>query len=155
VTISGTLESTGFSAVNADITNDGTIEATSGTLTIDPPILTSYTVTNHGFIKANGGEIDIVDDAVINTNTLEAIGGGTLKLSDLTVTNTGGAVVVDGTSKLYLSGASIIGGTLGNAGHVYSVTGYNTITAAVTNIGTIEVQAGTLDLAGGLTGVGS
>src|SRR5262249_41135151 len=67
---------------------------------------------------------------------------------------TGGTVSVDGTSKLYLSGASIAGGTVGNAGHLYGV-GSNIVTATVTNTGSIEVQGGTLDLAGGLSGDGS
>jgi hypothetical protein len=154
LTLSGTLVSTGISAINdADITNTGTINVTSGTLTIDPVV--QHTITNQNLIEANGGELDISGDLVINTGTLEAVNGGALKLTTVTVTNTGGTVTVDGTSKLYLSNVSINGGSLGNAGHLYGVAGSNSVTAAVTNTGTIEVQAGTLDLAGGLSGVGS
>ncbi|WFU25740.1 FecR domain-containing protein [Bradyrhizobium sp. CB1717] len=137
LTVSGTLESTGTSAIdNAGITIAGTgaISVTSGTLTIDPA--TIHAITNHGLI--------------------EAITGGTLKLTAATITNTGGTISVDGTSKLYLTDVSINGGNLSNAGNLYSVSGSNTITAGVTNSGgTIEVQAGTLNLAGGITGVGT
>nr|WP_312015830.1 VCBS domain-containing protein [Bradyrhizobium liaoningense] len=134
LSIAGTLESTGASAIdNADIGNTGTISVTSGTLTIDPGIL--HAITNHGLI--------------------EAVGGGTLKLTAATIANAGGSISVDGTSKLYLSGVSINGGSLGNAGSLYSVAGLNTITGGVTNTGTIEVQGGTLNLSGGITGVGA
>ena len=134
MTIAGTLESTGTSAINnADITNTGTITVTSGTLTIDPAIL--HAITNH--------------------NLIEAVTGGTLKLASVIVTNSGGTITVDGSSKLYLSDVSINGGSLSNAGNLYSVSGSNTVSAMVTNTGAIEVQAGTLNLAGGLSGVGS
>ncbi|WP_354063685.1 VCBS domain-containing protein [Bradyrhizobium sp. RT6a] len=134
VTIAGTLESTGTSVVDsADVTNSGTISVTSGALTIDPGIL--HAITNHGLI--------------------EAVTGGALKLTTATVTNTGATIAVDGTSKLYLSDVSINGGSLSNLGNLYSVSGLNTITAGVTNTGAIEVQTGTLNLAGGLSGVGS
>ncbi|MGY8664481.1 FecR domain-containing protein [Bradyrhizobium sp. UFLA05-109] len=152
--LSGTLVSTGISAINsADITNTGTIDVTGGTLTIDPVVL--HTITNQNLIEVNGAELDISGDLIVNTGTLEAIKGGTLKFDAVKVTNTGGTVTVDGTSKLYLSGVEINGGSLDNAGHLYGVTGSNTVTAAVTNTGTIEVQSGTLHLAGGLSGVGT
>ncbi|MGY4457310.1 VCBS domain-containing protein [Bradyrhizobium sp. LB13.1] len=133
VTIAGTLESTGASAINdADITNTGIITVTGGALTIDPGL--AHAIINHGLIAA--------------------VTGGTLKLTTATITNTGASITVDGTSKLYLTDVSINGGSLSNAGNLYSV-GLNTITGSVTNIGTIEVQGGTLNLSGGLNGVGS
>jgi hypothetical protein len=154
VTIAGTLESTGTSAINnADITNTGTIAVTSGTLTIDPVIL--HTITNHNLIQAKGGELDISGDLIVNSADIEAVLGGTLKLTTVIVTNSGGTITVDGSSKLYLSDVSINGGSLSNSGNLYGVSGLNTITAGVTNTGTIEVQSGTLNLAGGLTGVGT
>ena len=154
MTIAGTLESTGTSAINnADITNTGTITVTSGTLTIDPAML--HTITNHDLIQANGGELDISGDLIVNTADIKAIDGGTLKLTTSPSPTPAGPITVDGTSKLYLTDVSINGGSLSNAGNLYSVSGTNTITAAVTNTGTIEVQAGTLNLSGGLTGVGS
>ncbi|WP_445219535.1 VCBS domain-containing protein [Bradyrhizobium sp. Pa8] len=134
LTIAGTLESTGASAIdNADVGNTGTISVTSGTLTIDPGIL--HAITNHGLI--------------------EAVTGGTLKLTAATIANVGGIISVDGASKLYLTDVSINGGSVTNAGNLYSVAGLNTITGGVTNTGTIEVQSGTLNLSGGITGAGT
>ncbi|APG15723.1 hypothetical protein BKD09_46315 [Bradyrhizobium japonicum] len=134
LTIAGTLEATGTSAIdNADVGNTGTISVTSGTLTIDPGIL--HAITNHGLI--------------------EAVTGGTLKLTAATIANAGGIISVDGASKLYLTDVSINGGSLTNAGNLYSVAGLNTITGGVTNTGTIEVQSGTLNLSGGITGTGT
>ncbi|MBR0779437.1 VCBS domain-containing protein, partial [Bradyrhizobium diazoefficiens] len=130
VTIAGTLESTGTSAIhNADLNNTGTISVTSGALTID-----LHAITNHGLI--------------------EAVTGGTLKLATTIVANTGRTISVDGTSKLYLTDVAINGGSLTNAGNLYS-TGLNTVTGGVTNTGTLEVQSGTLNLAGGITGIGT
>lgn len=157
LTISGTLESNGTSAItDANIANTGTMSVTSGTLTIDPPVL--HTITNSHLIQADGGELDIAGEKIVNTADIKAIGGGILKLTSLTVTNDGGTFTVDGTSKLYLSDTvAINGGLLSNSGHLYSVSGSNSVTAAVTNSdsGTIEVQAGTLNLSGGLTGAGT
>lgn len=157
VTISGTLISIGTSAIdNADITvaNTGTISVTSGTLTIDPAVL--HTITNHNLIEASAGELDMSGELIVNAADIKAINGGILRLTTLTVTNDGGSITVDGTSKLYLSDVSINGGSLSNAGNLYGVSGLNTITAGVTNTGgTIEVQTGTLNLAGGITGVGT
>lgn len=155
VTIAGTLESTGTSAINdADIANTGTISVTSGTLTIDPAVI--HTIANHHLLQASGGVLDISGDLIVNTADIKAVNGGILKLATVTVTNTGGTVTVDATSKLYLTDVSINGGSLSNAGNLYSVSGSNTVSAAVTNTGTgtIEVQAGTLNLSGGLSGVG-
>jgi FecR protein len=155
LTIAGTLESTGTSAINnADITNTGTIAVTGGTLTIDPATL--HTITNHALIQVSNGELDVSGDLIVNTADVKAINHGILKLADVTITNDGGTVTVDATSKLYLSGVSSInGGYLTNAGNLYGVSGLNTISAAVTNTGAIEVQAGTLNLSGGLSGTGS
>lgn len=155
LTISGTLESNGTSAItDANIANTGTMSVTSGTLTIDPPVL--HTITNSHLIQANGGELDITGEKIVNTAAIKAIGGGILKLTSLTVTNDGGTFTVDGTSKLYLSDtAAINGGQLNNFGHLYGVSGSNSVTGAVSNTGTIEVQAGTLNLSGGLTGAGT
>nr|WP_249135551.1 hypothetical protein [Bradyrhizobium diazoefficiens] len=153
VTIAGILESTGTSAIdNSNITNTGTITVTSGALTIDPAVL--HTFTNHYLVQASGGELDLVSEDVVNTADIKAINGGTLKFTSLTVTNGGGTITVDATSRLYLSAVTVNGGSLNNSGNLYGVSGPNTISAAVTNTGTIEVQAGTLNISGGLSGGG-
>ena len=114
------------------------------------------TLINSGTLEANGGELDITDEPVTNTGTLQAINNSKLKLTSTTVTNSGGLVNVASGSSLDLTSASITGGgTLTNAGALTNVSGIDTIAAAVTNTGTIEVAAGLLDLSGGLSGVGA
>ena len=109
----GTVDSTGTSALNGvAVINAGLMEATSGTLTIDP-------------------------NTVKNTGTLEATTGGTLDLQSVAVTNTGGTVEVDIASILDLNNTTITGGTLSHAGTV-DVTGGTTSTltgVGVTNTG--------------------
>ena len=161
--ISGTLDSTGTSAItNVDITNFGLLEATGGVLTIDPAAIA--TLINSGTIEANGGELDIAGEPVINTGTLQAIDGGRLVLDGETVTNavtnpitlvtSNGIVTVGASSTLDLKNANISGGNLSNSGTINNVSGSNVVSSVVTNTGTIEVKAGTLDLAGGLSGTG-
>src|SRR4029077_15746346 len=76
VEISGILDSPGISAIeDANISNTGTIESTSGVLTIDPALWVTLTIS--GRLEANGGELDITGEPVINTGTLQAINGGT------------------------------------------------------------------------------
>ncbi len=117
LSISGTLDATGNSTLtDVSITNYGLIEATSGVLTIDPAVLVS--LTNSGTLKANGGELDITGEPVINTGTLQAIANSTLKLASLAVTNTGGTVTVGDGSTLDLTGVTINGGALGNSGRI-------------------------------------
>jgi VCBS repeat-containing protein len=155
VTNSGTIRSSGGGAINnADITNTGLIESTVGIMTIDP--VGTHTLTNSGTVQANGGEIDVIHELVTNNSALQSVNHGTLKLSSTVVTNGSGTVTVDGTSELDLASADITGGNLNNSGKLESVSGTNTVSAAVNNTGgTIEVQAGTLDLAGGITGTGT
>ena len=86
VDVYGTLDSTGTSSISgASIRNTGTLEASSGTLTIDPS-----SIDNSALVEANGAALTIDDTPVVNSGTLEATNGGTLTLSDDTVTNTPG-----------------------------------------------------------------
>ncbi len=96
--LSGTLDAIGTSAIDAVdilIAGTGILEATGGAvLTIDcagAPV----SITNHGTLEANGGELDIIGEAVTNTGTLQAIDKSILKLESLTVTNDQGTVSVE------------------------------------------------------------
>jgi VCBS repeat-containing protein len=147
----GTINSTGTSAIDgADITNDGVIEALSGTLTIDPG-----TLTNSKTLQADGGELDISGETVDNTGTVGATGGGVLKLISSTIDNSDdGAVTVGAGSTLDLDHSGISGGTLTISGTLDNLAGINTITSAITEIGSgsIVVSGGSLDLAGPVAG---
>ncbi|MCS3728986.1 VCBS repeat-containing protein [Bradyrhizobium betae] len=155
VNIAGTLESIGTNAIDdADINvaDTGTISVTSGTLTID--LAVSHTITNHNLIQVSDGVLEISGEWIVNAADLKAVDDGILKLTSLAVDNEVGTVTVGEGAKLYLSGVTINDGSLDNSGNLYAVSGLNTITAVVANAGVIEVQAGTLDLAGGITGAG-
>jgi len=81
VSIDGTLDSTGGSAIteaNLEIGDHGVVESThGGVLTIDPHGAVGITNTAPG---SDGGEIDIIHEAVSNADTLQAVDGGTMKL---------------------------------------------------------------------------
>jgi hypothetical protein len=127
----GTLNSTGTSFITGTaITDAGTIEATGGTLTIDPGSFT-------------------------NTSLLLAHGSGTtLVISGETITNTNGTVQVDLGAVLDLATSVVNDGTFTNSGSVDS-TGVSTINAATfTNTGTVEVVSGTLTVDSAVSGTG-
>jgi len=67
LTNSGTINSVGISKfTDVTITNTGTIQALSGVLNIDP-FVPGIALTNSGFIIANGGEVDLINEPVTNT----------------------------------------------------------------------------------------
>ena len=103
------MNSTGTSAISGAslIASTGTLESTSGTLTIDPG-----SIDNTGLLEANGGALTIDATPVTNSGTLLATDASTLTLSGDTVTNTGGTVEVDAGSTLDLEGSSISSGTV-------------------------------------------
>jgi hypothetical protein len=78
-------------------------------------------LTNAGLVDANvAGNTLTVDPedsaAAINTGVMQASGGGTLKLTGGTFTNTGATIQALDASTVDLSGVTIIGGTLDTAG---------------------------------------
>jgi VCBS repeat-containing protein len=144
LTVAGILESSGISAIfDAAITNTGTIEATGGTLTIDPD--QPFTLTNSSTLEADGGELDITGEMVTNAGVLQAIDDSTLKLTSTQVTNSGTISDTSG-STIDLAGSSISGGMVKIAG-IFDSTGISAIDGAViTNSGTFEVTGGTLTI---------
>src|SRR5206468_386532 len=86
-----------------------------------------------------GGELDLTNDTVTNTNALKAINNGILELTNTIVANLGGAVTVAADSTLDLdNGASIGDGTLGNAGEVNAEGTTALHHVGITNSGTLE-----------------
>ena len=105
------------------------------------------TLVNSGTLEANGGELDITNEPVTNTGTLQAIDDSTLKLTSTTVTNSGGKVTVESGSTLDLVGAAIDGGTLGNSGTLDSTGSSALADVGMTNSGTLEaIDDSTLEL---------
>jgi len=75
-------------------------------------------LTNEGLIRADNGVITLLSADKTNNNRIEAINGSQLNINNITLTNTGGEVYVDGTSTLQLSSATVAGGTIGGNGVV-------------------------------------
>ena len=152
VTNAGTINSTGGVDIkDANIGNTGTIESTAGKLTIDGTTSGSgpsqtFTLTNSNMVKADGGQLYIIDEQVANTGTLEAINGGTLKLSSLTVTNTAGTVSDTSGATIDLASATINGGTVTNGGMLNSMATSGIHGATIGNSGTLESTGGTLTI---------
>ena len=127
VTVNGLLDSTGNSAIDGaaiTIASTGTLEATSGMLTID-----LGSISNAGTLEANGAQLDLVSLTVSNTGTVEA---------------TGAAGLID------LQSATIDGGTVstGSGDVIEATVGTSTIesTASFDNAGTLEADGAQLDL---------
>jgi hypothetical protein len=82
--------------------------------------LNQMALTNHGTILANQLTPLVIDpnaSGAINTGTLRASGGATLRLQDGTFTNTGGTIeALNGSTVELTAGATIVGGTLATAG---------------------------------------
>jgi len=76
--------------------------------------LQTFTLTNSGTVKADSGQLFIIDEQVVNTGTLGAFDGGTLKLTSLTVTKADGTVQIGDGASLVLDSATIHGGTVNN-----------------------------------------
>ena len=151
LTVAGTLTSTGTSAINnasVSIGAAGLIEATGGTLTIDPS-----TVTNSGTIEADGAQLVIDDSSVTNTGLLQATGGvnGVLVLDDTIVTNTDGDIEADVDATIELDTASIDDGSITNAGLLQASAGTSTISNLDTgaNAGSEQfINTGTIQVTG-------
>src|SRR5208282_558487 len=128
VTVDGLLDSTGNSAIDGaaiTIASTGTLEATSGTLTINPS-----TINNAGTLEADGATLVLVSLAVTNTGTVEATGtDGIIDLLNATISG--------GTVK-----------TVGSGDVIEATVGTSTIesTTSFSNAGTLEADGGALDI---------
>jgi hypothetical protein len=120
-----TLSGSGTLSIATTIDNDGTIEATTGTLTVDP-------------------------SSIDNSGLLEATGGGTLVLSDTTVTNTGGMIEAIGANALVnLFDSTIAGGTLFTSGPGSSGSNIDVVVATGANMSVFDgTTEGALTIAG-------
>jgi hypothetical protein len=122
------------------ITNQATISASSGTLTVQP---------------SSAG--------LVNTGTMQAASGGTLSLqagfSTITFNNTGGTIKALSGGTVLTNGGTFIGGTLSTAGtgtFTTSAGGGNPILDGLTNAGTFIIpQGAAVILEGSDTNTGS
>ena len=149
---SGTLDATGTNGLHGmAITNalGATLESTGGVLTIDG---SNTTFNNAGLLEANGGGLDLTNDTLTNTGTLQATNSSVLELTSTTVINTNGTVEATGTNGvLDLQDATISGGTVTTTGStdvIEATSGISTIsdTSSFVNNGTLETLGAELDL---------
>lgn len=112
-----------FGVEGLTINNQATINATGGTLTVEP---SSAGITNTGVMEASsGGTLDIVYGLISPLNNT----GGTIKALD------GGIVI--------LGGPTVNGGTLTTVGSGIVEAGNSAVLNGVTNTGLLQVQSET------------
>jgi hypothetical protein len=136
---------------DVDVTNSGAsanIQVDTG-LGPPPPQPTTLVLANG--TNVTNGKITIGQYGILNVSGAL---GATL---DNVIVSDGNLISVAGASLLVLEGTSVTGtGTVTVSGELDNKSGSNAIDGAVTNTGTIDVEAGTtLDLAGGLLGGGT
>jgi len=130
------------------------IEATSGVSTISG----TATFFNAGMVEANGGELDLVNTAIVNNGTIASIGTGVLNLKNVTINGgtlagPGRIATAAGNSESILSGVAIGASTL-----VMAVIGALDLTGAIANNGEVDatttgqVELENLNLSGGILG---
>src|SRR5262249_52910855 len=127
-----------FAVLTGDVINLGTISLDSGFFSI-LSVSSSGAVSNQGLVSVSNGTLDIATDTLTNAGTIDIGSGGDLLLEPgVTFSNSGGVTLeTDGT--LTISGSLTLAdlqtsGITGNGG-------------TIGILGTLDLQAGTLDLA--------
>jgi hypothetical protein len=142
-----TIEGQGTFGLGMNVTNNGTIEATGGSLSVAP-----NNITNNGLMQATGGSTLEVGNYQADTNTngvIKALAGGTVMLDDAC---TGGTLTTEGSGLIQVNGAAVLT-SLSNSGHLQIVSGV--FAGTINNTGSISVPSGTLAMSGNVTLAGS
>jgi|GEM_PF-6389892 len=108
----------------------------------------SFTNSALGLINANvAGTLTVDTSAAGATNlgTMQASGGGILRINDSTINNAGGSIQALAGSTVRLENATISGGTLSGAGEFQILTGTNSFLSDLTFSGTMSAVS-SLDL---------
>jgi fibronectin-binding autotransporter adhesin len=160
----GTFSGGGAIFLNDDATTttatvNGTLILAAGS-TIDGEGAINATLTNNGTVNANqsGHEITLQSNSEINNNLYEATNGGTLAVSNITISQgTSGQINSNTGSLLSLSSATITGGAVNISSGGGLQMASSTIaggTFTVSTAATVNVTSGT-NTVGGLTNNGS
>jgi hypothetical protein len=146
----GTLDLSGIT------TNNGEIDATTGTLHLHSADVIGGTLRGNGTISTDSlNQFSILKNVTIaTTGTKVTASAGTLELTG-TINNHGEIDATTGT--IDLINADIIGGTLGGDGTIVTASAFNTFNGVTIASGTtVEVADGTaLDLVGTITDAGT
>lgn len=147
----GSLGHEGFS-----ITNQGTINASGGLLTVQPD---STGITNTGTMEASRGATLLIVYGFLGPfnnkgGTVKALDGGIVQLQGEIYT--GGTLTTVGSGVIQLSGGTVLN-NLTNSGLVQVSSDSAVLQNTITNRGTIQLLSGTLNMSGNaiLTGSGT
>lgn len=144
------VQGQGSFGLGLNITNQSLINATGGTLNVQPD-----SVTNTGTMEASSGATLVFPNGVATAfnNTggiIQALNGGTVQLDNGVYT--GGTLTTSGSGVIQANSAAVLNG-LTNKGVVEI--NYATLEGAINNIGKIEVPSATLFMSGNVTLSGS
>ncbi len=146
----GKLELTGT------ITNHGEIDASTGQLRLENADILGGTLGGGGSIVATGGPnfLSILDNVTIASSAKVTAVSGFLELTD-TINNNGEIDAANGA--LELNNATLVGGTLGGGGLIFTVGNSNEFSGvAIANGTTVDVSDGTtLELVSTITDSGN
>ncbi len=112
------------------LTNEGLIQGTgvigNGVLTVVNTLGSTIDANVSGQVLTLNGS-----GGLTNSGLLEATGGSTLDIVDITVNNTGANITVGSTSTVNLNGSTVNGGTLTNSGGTLQTVGVTTLNGTV------------------------
>jgi fibronectin-binding autotransporter adhesin len=150
-----TIQGQGFFSLGLNLTNQSLINATGGTLSLQP-----NSAINTGIMQASSGStLAFTNGLAVSYNnaggTIKALSGGTVKLENGVYS--GGTLTTTGTGIIQASASAVLNG-LTNSGTLQVLTANNaTLENAITNTGVIQVPSATLFMSGNVTlsGAGS
>lgn len=151
VTFQQPVSGNGAFSLGMNLVNQSTINATGGTLSMQP----SSVVNTGTFEASSGGTLAFEPGGPVSFNntggTINALNGGTVLLFGSTYT--GGTITTAGTGVIQFSGDAILN-SLTNTGNIRAAT-TGVLQGTITNTGTINVPSSTLAMSGATTITGS
>jgi hypothetical protein len=150
-----TIQGQGFFSLGLNLTNQSLINATGGTLSLQP-----NSAINTGTMQASSGStLAFTNGLAVSYNnaggTIKALSGGTVKLENGVYT--GGTLTTTGTGVIQASASAVLNG-LTNSGTLQVPAANNaTLENIINNTGVIQVPSATLFMSGNVTlsGTGS
>jgi hypothetical protein len=144
-----TVQGAGNFAFDLNLTNQGTINASSGTLSIQP----TSTINTGTMEASSGGILTFANGVPAPYNnaggTIKALSGGTVNLQNGVYT--GGTLTTVGTGVITASGAAVLNG-LTNSGTLQILNANTgTLENTINNRGVIQIPSSTLYISGGVT----
>jgi hypothetical protein len=147
-----------FTLNGQGLDNRGDFTLAGGTLNGNGPLVNNSALTGHGTLAGTGG---------FTNNALLTVGGGTMALSNLGANANVGEIDVPGGYQLQLTGGNLtntgainlIAGTISGSATLNNsaggiISGHGTISSPLSNLGTISVDSGILNITTAFTNAG-